>query len=376
MRVYNLEIFRIGQIGGIVMEGYSIYYDVYHRQINEINYAYDYFKSDKNIIEIPYDERVQEQMCLRISDSLNASFELTGYITGIEVEKGMMKVTYTDLVSAFTDINVAFNVEKQNAPVTTDDSYLEYYLGMKVEQVYNEQGWFVGDLMRNLDITPTTREVNPFNFNIKPDNEGSKLAVIGFKDVLINRSASEYDVWFRTHFETSPYISIGKVNSEVQYLETNAPFVISSIVKFENNKEGTSVLSVYNADETDENMFLTFYLHEDGTINQNHDETVVKPLIYAETVIKLNEGEVFSDKALEEAKSKMNVEHGNNYVEIEVPFDTMDLAMWEIGQKVKIYHEGMEINSVLTGKKIDKTLTLIFGTIRLELTKRLERKVV
>ena len=375
MRVYNLEIFRIGQIGGIVMEGYSIYHDVYHRQINEINYAYDYFKEDKNIIEIPYDERVQEQMCLRISDSLNASFELTGYITGIEIEKGMMKVTYTDLVSAFTDINVVFNVNRPNAPVTGYDSYLEIYLASKCEQVFNEQGWFVGDLMRNLDISTTSLEVNPFNFNIKPDNEGSNFAVVGLKDVLINRSASEYDVWFRTHFEESPYISIGKVNSEVQYLETNAPFVISSIVKFENNKDGTSVLSVYNADETDEGNFLTFYLHEDGTINGNPVDTV-KPLIYAETVIKLNEGEVFADKALEEAKSKMNVELGNNYVEIEVPFDTMDLATWEIGQKVKIYHEGMEINSVLTGKKIDKTLTLIFGTIRLELTKRLERKVV
>ena len=376
MRVYNLEIFRIGHIGGIIMEGYSVYYDVYHRQINEINYAYDYFKADKNIIEIPYDERVQEQMCLRISDSLDASFELTGYITGIEIEKGMMKVTYTDLVSAFTDINVAFNVEKQNAPVTTLESYLEGYLGDKALLVYGEQGWNVYNLDRNLDIGASTHEVNPFNFNIKPDNEGSKFAIVGLKDVLINRSASEYDVWFRTHFETSPYIAIGKVDSEVQYLETNAPFVISSIVKFENNKEGTSVLSVYNADETDENMYLTFYLHEDGTVNSTYDETVVKPLIYAETVIKLNEGEVFADKALEEAKSKMNVELGNNYVEIEVPFDTMDLATWGIGQKVKIYHEGMEINSVLTGKKIDKTLTLIFGTIRLELTKRLERKVV
>ena len=48
-----------------------------------------------------------------------------------------------------------------------------------------------------------------------------------------------------------------------------------------------------------------------------------------------------------------------------------------IGQVVNIIHEGVSYNSILSGKQIKNGLvTLIFGTIRLELTKILNMKGV
>ena len=45
----------------------------------------------------------------------------------------------------------------------------------------------------------------------------------------------------------------------------------------------------------------------------------------------------------------------------------------EFGQVVKIVSDGTEYTSILTGKEISETYKLIFGTVRLDLTKILRR---
>jgi hypothetical protein len=55
----------------------------------------------------------------------------------------------------------------------------------------------------------------------------------------------------------------------------------------------------------------------------------------------------------------------------------IDPQRMNIGQIVNITHDGVSYNSILTGKEVSGGLVkLIFGTIRLELTKILNMKGV
>ena len=63
-----------------------------------------------------------------------------------------------------------------------------------------------------------------------------------------------------------------------------------------------------------------------------------------------------------------------DYIEIEVACDDslvkpLDL---KIGQQAHIIHEGIQFTTVLSGRIVDTTATLIFGFVRLEFTKHLK----
>jgi hypothetical protein len=49
-------------------------------------------------------------------------------------------------------------------------------------------------------------------------------------------------------------------------------------------------------------------------------------------------------------------------------------ASMRIGQTVTVLSNGTEYNSVLTGRQTGETTKLIFGFIRLELTKQIKRR--
>ena len=67
----------------------------------------------------------------------------------------------------------------------------------------------------------------------------------------------------------------------------------------------------------------------------------------------------------------------NNLIELEMLNDDSLVNPYnlEVGQVVNVISDGASYNSILTGRKIGQTTTLIFGTVRLDLTKRLKRGI-
>ena len=67
----------------------------------------------------------------------------------------------------------------------------------------------------------------------------------------------------------------------------------------------------------------------------------------------------------------------NNLIELEMLNDDslVNPYSMEVGQVVNVISDGASYNSILTGRKIGQTTTLIFGTVRLDLTKRLKRGI-
>lgn len=84
--------------------------------------------------------------------------------------------------------------------------------------------------------------------------------------------------------------------------------------------------------------------------------------------------EVFTEKAYQKAYSTFSKNKYDNLIELEVALDDdmLNPTSLEIGQIVNVISEGNSYNSILSGREINDTVTLIFGTIRLELTKTLK----
>lgn len=372
MKVYNLEIFDI-PAGAYTSGLETVYFNVYHRQIGNFKYSFDYYDKEKNVLELPRTDLISLRNIVRITDALDNSIEYLGQVDSIEYDGDKMKVTYSDFVSEMLDTNVLFDTNRQG---TTETDPLETYLGSLMERVFNEEHYWSSGRGQNIVVNIDTEEVIPYGFNIKPDNEGTNLAVINLKKVLINRALTEYSVAINSSFNYFFTLNVGKISDNYEYIETNAPYVISSTVRTESNERSVNRLIVYDV-RTNQSKF--FWLRNDGEViagrpDDEYADGAIQPPIFAESVIQLQEGDSFIAKATEDANAKMKQDPLNMYISIEVSQDNEMFRRWKIGQRVRVIHNGKEIPTILTGIKIDNTYTLIFGALRLDLTKKLARR--
>ena len=109
------------------------------------------------------------------------------------------------------------------------------------------------------------------------------------------------------------------------------------------------------------------------------DEFITAIEAWAETADAETYGEttalaLFTDKAYEKAYSVFSKNKYDNLIELEVALDDEMLKplQMKIGQVVNVINDGISYTTILSGREIEDTATLIFGTIRLEMTKMLK----
>ena len=169
--------------------------------------------------------------------------------------------------------------------------------------------------------------------------------------------------------------TIGKNTASSRTIEAELPNIIDKNIDLGIEKESTNKLIIVNED--DESEKIIYFLHTDDSISTT-DENRIEPVI-PETVYASASGtKTFADVALEKATATLTATKYNNLIELETTngddlVKTRDLA---IGQNVSIINDGKSYTTVLTGKKIDDTTTLIFGAVRKELTKKLNRRIL
>ena len=84
---------------------------------------------------------------------------------------------------------------------------------------------------------------------------------------------------------------------------------------------------------------------------------------------------VIRDEALAKAQKAFNKNKYDNLIELSLMNDDELLSPWAVGmgQIVNVISDGVSYGSILTGREMkDNVTTLIFGTIRQELTKYLK----
>lgn len=94
----------------------------------------------------------------------------------------------------------------------------------------------------------------------------------------------------------------------------------------------------------------------------------------AETYGEVTALSIFIEKAHDKAYQTFSKNKYDNLIELEMAIDDdlINPMTLKTGQVVNIISEGVSYTSILSGREIEDTTTLIFGTIRLELTKTLK----
>ena len=230
-----------------------------------------------------------------------------------------------------------------------------------------------GDTLQNvpgLSVT-TTSTTTSWGMNLKSDTEGMHHCIIDFYQVLIRRALEEYGIAIQTSVDFANdaiSLTIGKINT-TQTIEADLPNVFTRTFLINESSKNTNKLIVY--DTTDYTTTRTYYKHTDGTYSTTNSDRVY-PVVFEVESTEAEEGGTFAEAADSAAASVFGEVTYNNLIELTCLYDDelIQPKNLKIGSVVSVIHDGVSYSSIMTGYKLENNvITLIFGSIRADLTK-------
>lgn len=356
MQAYNIEIFD--------SEFNFVCADV----VPTLPYKFDYLNPEHNTITIVTDAAILQGDYIHITRGEEDYF---GVVSGTNTgnAKGTVNVEYKPFISIF-DTNVLFDTDLQG------QGTLESRLAAMITD-----GWISNsDSCQNvygLSVT-TTSSTTGWGFNLKSDTEGMHHIICNFLHTFIIRAMEKYTVAVKVvpDFSTSTInLIIGTVQEDMVYVEADLPSVITKNVSIKDSEFDINKLIVYSTADYTTNR--VYYRHTDDTYDRT-DTDRITPVVLSTVAVTPDANNTFVALADSQASETFGSIEYNNLIELQVLADDglvkpMDM---EIGQKVIVLADGTEYNSVYTGFSLNKGLfTVIFGTVRLDLTKILQRRL-
>ena len=243
-------------------------------------------------------------------------------------------------------------------------NYIKEYFINNSDQLQNIPGLSV-------EIISATKN---WGFHLTSDVAGLNKTIINFMTVIIQRAMTKYQVglYVEPDFNAKQIVvKIGKKNTEIFHIEADLPNVIKKSIVLNETTQDINKLFIYNNANLSD--VIVYYKHPDksfDTINANR----ITPVIYDIVTAALAEGQTFAQAAAVIAARTFDVESYNNLIELTVLNDDalVNAENISIGQEVMIVSGGAAYSSILTGYEIGVKTKLIFGTIRLDLTKILK----
>ena len=354
MQPYNVEIFD---------RSFAL---VQHYNIGSIDYSYDYMNAVENTILIAFNANVQKGDYIHIKNIENEYF---GYITGIAVNEevqGFSEIKFKPFITIF-DANILFDTSLQNSAVTLEDAIASYITQYWINNPDSEQN------VEGLEVH-TISSTSGWGFHITSDQRDLSKAIINFMESIIKRSLTKYQVglYVTPDFSAKKItINIGVKTLDSFTIEADLPNVIEKSIIVNEDTADINKLIIY--DQADLSTNVIYYKHPDGTYDTTDDDRI-SPVIYGMTSVAGSEDNPFADAAQDAADKQFDRDSYNNLIELTVQNDDA-LVMPEaltIGQIVNVVSNGTSYGSIFTGVERSATTKLIFGTIRMDLTKILK----
>jgi hypothetical protein len=300
---------------------------------------------------------------------IRGDFSFFGFITDSVTDDEQTTVNFLPFINKF-DQEVLFDTKLQGGK----DS-LETVLGSFIDSYWVHNS----DALQNIpiDILDPSSETTNWGFNLKSDTEGMHHCIINFYDVLLRRSLTKYGIAMTIIPSPNDHkirLSIGAPRG-TPYIDADLPNVVVDTFKVNQAGRTTNKMVIWNAaNYTDK---VEYYLHPDGSYNTINSDRIT-PVVSDISSVMPNDQKPFPVVAAENAASTFSGIEWTNEIKLIVQNDDPIItpANMAIGQQVKIIRNGIEYTTLLTGKVLDHETTLIFGTIRLDLTKKIkmERK--
>lgn len=337
-----------------------------HYNVGAMEYKYDYLSTVENTVLIEYNESVQKGDYISIRNDEDSYF---GYISSIavnEVVQGFSEIRFKPFISLF-DASIMFDTDLQGSSTSLEQMIADYItaywisssdpyeniMGLQVETISTTMGW---------------------GFHITSDQKGLHSSIINFMTSIIRRSLTKYQVGLYVtpdFMNKTITIEIGNKALSSFYVEADLPNVIEKSIIVNETTEDINKLVIY--DQADLETFTVYYKHPDGSYDTS-DTDRISPVVYGITSVAATEDDPFEDAAQDAADKQFDVDTYSNLIEITVQNED-ELILPQtltIGQIVNVVSNGTSYGSILTGVERGDKTKLIFGTIRLDLTKILK----
>lgn len=218
------------------------------------------------------------------------------------------------------------------------------------------------------------QNIKGLTVEVKTSTEGTKLDIRSnihaFWDI-ITKALTLHDIVVQAQLmpqEKALHITVGRIE-EMSVLEADLGNCLSQNFVLTDEYGTLNKMTFVNKDKPSETA--TYYLHPDGSINQSNTDRIIPVFFWAEYV---QGAENFAKEAYSRAYEQMAPEKYQQCIELSFrEGDKMvEPGALGIGHKVEIHHNNRIFLSVLTGyRQSGGIVTLTFGCIRLELTKKL-----
>lgn len=239
---------------------------------------------------------------------------------------------------------------------------------------------------------------DPYTFTYKilsdDQHEINKYAIVNLYSQIIQPALTKYGISIVPIVDMTTRtvsISIGS-SSRKEYVEADLKNVKVITFTIDEPSRITNKLEIWDA--TNYEKKVNYYLHTDKTYDTSDSDRIYPVKLEVVAVspqIEFDEQRYETDDekksayliAAQTAWNEASKEAADNVFKnidwknlIELEFATVDTLvkplLMDIGQEVLVVHNDMVYSSILTGKKISATsVTLSFGTIRLDLSKKL-----
>lgn len=361
MRQYNVEIFDrdMNYVSNTSCEDASI--------------KEDYLDPEKYSVEL-YDVNPRINYFIHFqSDELDHIGIIESYE---EKANKLTKVSVSELASLF-DVDVIEDVSKIG--VGTMEEYIKDWI---------EKLFIDGDTEMRLPLDITISSTTPdwlieYECINEPDEDEPEPTMraceLTLFDDIILPAFNKYQIVLDYSIDLNRkriHIDIGKNTAAPMVIESDMTNILDKKVIIRKAAKQTNLVIVY--DEEDYTRSVTYYLHPDGSFDKNNRDRVSPVLYSVESTKKETEDETvvktFEEAALEKASDIFGKNKYTNLIELEMFRDDslINPDTLKVGQVVKVISNGIIYDSILTAREIKETTKLIFGTIRLELTKILK----
>ncbi len=355
MKPYNVEVFT------------QKFEMVANSNVNEIIHKEDYLSSDINTITVFPMKGIKKEDYIRISrDDEEYAGVITEITYGTDKSKELQVISYKPLMELL-NTDILFDVDLQQT------GSMEEFIADRITEMFIENE-DASQNIRGLSVV-TLSHTPEWYFHITPRDSGGHYNIVNLINSVIVPAMEKYGVLVKPVLDIqsrSIRIEIGKSQAGTYIIEADLPNVINKQITIKSVSTDVNKLIVYDA--SDYSRKKVYYLHSDLSYDTK-DEDRITPVNCEITSVLVEDGRSFESAANSEAYNKFANLTYSNLIELTVmkgdalihPEDM------EFGQVVKIISGGTEYTSILTGREISQTIKLIFGTVRLDLTKILRR---
>lgn len=359
MRVYKIEIFD---------RDFTLRS---HTNVTNVDYSEDYLSPEGNSVLVnKIDASVGDYIWIT-----NELYKFFGVITAVSSEnEDVTTISYKSFLTEF-DTSILFDTTLQG---DRGSETLENYIANTLHQTFG----YNSDSSMNIPhmTIRSTSSTSRWSLGLQSDEEYSHYCITNLLKNVIISAFERYSIVILVEPDISEkdiVVTIGTNRASIVTLEADLPNITKKYVTVRQNDNFVNKVVVYNSENYVDKII--YYRHSNGTFSILDQDRIVPVVQEMYAVAPTYEDEyiveTFAEKALDQAIDAFSVVEYNNLIELTMPIDDplnkpMDL---KLGQVANIISDDKQYRSILSGKTVSNTVTLVFGIVRVDLTKKIWR---